>query len=35
MAMVAGTYADEIQRALLRMNVTITGPVGSAVPEKA
>ena len=35
MAMVAGTYADAIQRALLRMNVTITGPVESPVPEKA
>ena len=34
-AMVAGTYADAIQRALLRMNVTITGPVDSAGPEKA
>jgi L-fucose isomerase-like protein len=35
MAMIAGTYADAIQKALLRMNVTITGPVESAVPEKA
>jgi L-fucose isomerase-like protein len=34
-AMVAGTYTDAIQRALLRMNVTITGPVEAAVPEKA
>ncbi len=34
-AMVAGTYADAIQQALQRMNVTITGPVRSAAPEKA
>ena len=34
-AMVAGTYTDAIQRALQRMNVTITGPVELAVPEKA
>jgi L-fucose isomerase-like protein len=34
-AMVAGAYADAIQRALQRMNVTITGPVESTAPEKA
>jgi L-fucose isomerase-like protein len=34
-AMVAGSYTDMIQRALHRMNVTITGPVDSAGPEKA
>jgi L-fucose isomerase-like protein len=33
-AMVAGTYADAIQRALLRMNVTITGPVELSAPAK-
>ena len=34
-AMVAGSYADAIQRALQRMNVTITGPIAAPVPEKA
>jgi L-fucose isomerase-like protein len=34
-AMVAGSYTEMIQRALHRMNVTITGPVDSAGPEKA
>jgi len=34
-AMVAGSYADAIQRALQRMNVTITGPIAAPAPEKA
>jgi hypothetical protein len=34
-AMVAGSYADAIQRALQRMNVTITGPIATPAPEKA